>query len=162
MRADGGGEAVRMTRTIEAPPEQVYRAFMDPAQLRRWFGPGGFEVVDAEIEPRVGGRHQTTVTGPRGISGRFVCEIRELVPDERIVMTWNWVFDTPPATADPRESLLTVTFHDAGRGRTELTLLHERLGQDPPDDAASVGSGWVEALDKLVALHAAADRRRFR
>jgi uncharacterized protein YndB with AHSA1/START domain len=161
--ADGmSGEAVRMTRTIEAPPEEVYRAFMEPAQLRRWFGPGGFEVLDVEIDARPGGRHQTRVTGPRGIRGRFVCEIRDLVPGERIVMTWSWLFDHPPAAAPPKESLLTVTFREIEPGRTELTLLHERLGQDPPDDAGSVGGGWIEALDKLVALYAGEPDRRIR
>lgn len=149
-----------MTRTIEAPRHDVYRAFMEPAQLRRWFGPGGFEVLDVEIEARVGGRHRTTVTGPRGIRGSFVCEIRELVPGERIVMTWTWVFENPPPMAAPQQSLLTLTLREVGQGRTELTLIHERLSDVPPDDASSVRSGWFEALDKLVALYSGAAQRR--
>ena len=47
---------VRLERTIPAPPDQVYRAWLDPEVLRRWLAPGGLEVSRLELEARVGGR----------------------------------------------------------------------------------------------------------
>lgn len=142
-------DAVRMTRTIGAAPDAVYEAFLDPAQLRRWFGPRGFDVVEVDVDPRPGGSHRTAVTGPDGIRGTFDCEIVELVPGERIVMRWAWVSTGPGSDSSPSPSRVTVTLREQRPGETELTLLHERLGTSTPDDAASVGEGWSEALDKL-------------
>jgi uncharacterized protein YndB with AHSA1/START domain len=79
--------SVQLTRTIDAPPDEVYRAFLEPAQLRKWFGPAGFEVANVDVEARVGGRHHTVIAAPDGTRRASVCEIRELVPGERIVMT---------------------------------------------------------------------------
>ena len=59
-------DSVRLTRTIQAPPEEVYRAWTEPDRLRRWFGPDGFEVLEVELEARPGGRYRTAVTGPGG------------------------------------------------------------------------------------------------
>ena len=35
---------ISLTRVFDAPPELVYRAFVDPDQLCQWFGPEGFSV----------------------------------------------------------------------------------------------------------------------
>lgn len=146
-------DAVRLTRTIEASPDEVYRAFLDPALLSKWFGPSGFDVVEADVDARVGGHHRTVLTGPDGIRGSFACELRELVPGERIVMTWRWVFETPASRADPQESLLTITLREAAPGATLLTLVHDRLGVHPPEDRESVRGGWTGALDKLASIY---------
>jgi uncharacterized protein YndB with AHSA1/START domain len=147
--ADPSGTAVRLTRTIGASPDDVYRAFLDPAQLRRWFGPRGFEVAEVDVDARVGGHHHTVIVAPDGSRHAFVCEIRELVPGERIVM--DWVFEGPEPRADPEHSLLTVTLREASPGATELTLHHDRLGA--PEDREGVREGWTEALDRLGSLY---------
>jgi uncharacterized protein YndB with AHSA1/START domain len=53
-----------VSRTIQAPPGEVYRAFLDPAVLRRWFFPQGHELIDVTVDERVGGRHRTEVVSP--------------------------------------------------------------------------------------------------
>jgi uncharacterized protein YndB with AHSA1/START domain len=92
--AAGGKDSVRLTRTLPAPPSEVYRAFLDPEMLRRWFGPADVRVLDVEVDPRPGGTHRTAVAGLDGARGVIMCRLRELVPDQRIVMTWSWVADS--------------------------------------------------------------------
>lgn len=48
--------AVHLRRTIAAPPDRVYRAWLDPALIARWFAPTGLTVRRAEVDERVGGR----------------------------------------------------------------------------------------------------------
>src|SRR5215213_10179741 len=48
--------AVHVRRTIAAPPERVYRAWLDPELMAKWFAPAGFTVRKAEVDERVGGR----------------------------------------------------------------------------------------------------------
>jgi uncharacterized protein YndB with AHSA1/START domain len=148
--AAGGPGIVRLTRTLPAPPGEVYRAFLDPDRLRRWFGPADVRVLDVEVDPRPGGTHRTALTGPDGTRGVIVCRLRELVPDERIVMTWSWVADG--GTYGPQESLLTIELRPAAPGSTELTLIHSGLNGFPDEDPGGIRLAWEQAMAKLARL----------
>jgi uncharacterized protein YndB with AHSA1/START domain len=50
-----GGDVVRLERTFEADIERVFRAFTDPDELVRWWGPMDVRTSVAEIDLRVGG-----------------------------------------------------------------------------------------------------------
>ncbi|MGV1046936.1 MAG: SRPBCC family protein [Solirubrobacterales bacterium] len=147
--------AVRITRTIAAPPQKVYRAWLDPELLRRWLAPASLAVAAVEVEERLGGHHRTWQVGPDGEDvGGFDATIVELVPGERIVFEWRFV--GPDRVADPsHDSRLTISLSAAPGGATELNLVHERLDalhEAMPEVADNVGRGWEMALDKLAVL----------
>jgi uncharacterized protein YndB with AHSA1/START domain len=144
-------DSLRLTRTIQTSPDEVYRALIEPSQLSLWFAPAGFEVTDVDVDARVGGRHHTVIVGPDDTRHAFVCEIRELVPGERIVMTF--VFEGPEPVPEPHETLLTITLRETAPGTTELTLVHDRLLVPEPEEREEVRGGWDEALDKLVSIY---------
>jgi uncharacterized protein YndB with AHSA1/START domain len=52
-----GTHEIKISRVFDAPPELVYRAFVDPDQLSEWFGPVGFSVPPetAHVDARPGG-----------------------------------------------------------------------------------------------------------
>jgi uncharacterized protein YndB with AHSA1/START domain len=134
--------SVTIVRTIEAPPEAVFAAFVEPDKVALWWGPDEGPVLSAEIEPRVGGRfhirfHLAEDGSDRGSSGRF--EIFD--PPRRLVMSWAWDDE-----ADP-DSRLDVTFRPVEAG-TEVMLVHSLLTDAK---APSHERGWSGALDKLVA-----------
>lgn len=144
--------AVRVERTFAAPPNRVYRAWLDPELLRRWLAPGENEVTHVEVEERVGGRyriHQAHRGEPKG-----GCEgkVLELVPNERIVLLWGWC--GPEFGAGPvYDSRMTITLRPTADGGTLLTLVHERLDELAavrPDIAHNVDRGWAMTLDKLA------------
>lgn len=111
--------AVRLQRTIPAPPDRVYRAWLDPDLLRRWLAPTGFTVTRVEVDERVGGHHRIWQAGPDGDMGGFDCELLELVPNQRIVFRWRFV--GPDRVAGPaHDSRLTITLRDALGGATAL------------------------------------------
>jgi uncharacterized protein YndB with AHSA1/START domain len=146
--------AVRLQRTIPAPPDRVYRAWLDPDLLARWMAPGALDVTRAEVDERVGGQFRIWHASADGDVGGFEAELLELVPGERIVFRWGFV--GPDRLAGPTyDSLLTITLREAPDGGTALTLVHERLDELAaalPDVADSVGRGWELALDKLEQL----------
>jgi uncharacterized protein YndB with AHSA1/START domain len=145
---------VRLERTIAAPPRQVYRAWLEPEMLRRWLAPGGVEVTRAEVDGRAGGHFRIWQSASGANAGGFDCELLELVPDERLVFRWGFV--GPDRTDGPvYDSLLTITLRATGAGRTDLTLVHERLdglAADMPYVAENVRPGWEDVLKKLDTL----------
>jgi uncharacterized protein YndB with AHSA1/START domain len=154
MNVTGQHAAVRLERTIPAPPGQVYRAWLDPELLARWMAPGTYAVTRAEVDERVGGHYRIWHADPSGTEvGGFDCELAELVPGQRIVFRWGFV---GPERRDGAtfDSLLTVTLREAPGGGTVLTLVHERLDDLAaalPEVAENVGPGWQDVLGKLAA-----------
>lgn len=144
--------AVRIQRTVPAPPHRVYRAWLEPDLLRRWLAPGGLRVTRVDVDERVGGRYRIWHADGDADVGGFECELLELVPDQRLVFRWGFV--GPERTDGPAyDSLLTVTFAEAPGNGTLLTLVHERLDRlatDLPHVADNVGPGWSLALEKLA------------
>ena len=134
--------AVALDRVIAAPRTKVYRAWLDPTMLARWFGPDDFSVVVATVDERVGGVHQVEMLNPDGGHTTFVSTIEELIPDERIVFRFKF---------DPEgdESKLTLTFADSESGGTALRLEHERLISEGTFNGDSVNVGWGQTLAKL-------------
>jgi uncharacterized protein YndB with AHSA1/START domain len=140
---------LRLTRRIKAKPATVFRAWTNSGQLKKWWGPPGFTVPDAEIDLRVGGRYRIVMQPPQGPAVTLSGEYREVSPPNRLVYTWAWG-DKP--VDESGESLVTVEFRAAGR-ETELVIMHERL---PEPAQADHEKGWKGCLDRLETLHSAA------
>jgi uncharacterized protein YndB with AHSA1/START domain len=137
--------AVALERVIAAPRSKLYRSWLDPALLARWFGPDDFSVTVASVDERVGGVHRVEMLDLDGGHHTFDSVIEELVPDERIVFTFK--FDP-----EAEETKLTLTFRDADGGGTLLRLDHERITTEGSLDTQSVNVGWGQTLSKLQAF----------
>jgi uncharacterized protein YndB with AHSA1/START domain len=57
---------VRIERVIDAPRDEVFRAWTDPDELRRWWGPGEYATRYAEIDLRPGGDYLLVIEGVEG------------------------------------------------------------------------------------------------
>ena len=76
---------VRLHRVLTAPPERVYRAFLNPPALARWLPPHGFTATVHELDARVGGVHRISFTNfGTGSSHSFGGKYLELIPNELI------------------------------------------------------------------------------
>lgn len=141
--------SLRLTRTIDANPDAVFRAWTDPDRMKRWMCPEGAVVEAAESDPVVGGAYRVVMRTDDGNRHTASGEYREIERPRRLVFTWGW--EEEGASVDPGGSLVTVELEDRDGG-TELVLLHERL----PDAESRAGheSGWTGALDNLARLFA--------
>src|SRR5690606_25628101 len=85
---------VRLHRVLRAPPERVYRAFLDSDALAKWLPPNGFAGKVHHLDARVGGTFRMSFTNfTTGASHSFGGEYLELVPHERLRYTDS--FDDP-------------------------------------------------------------------
>lgn len=135
----------RASRLIPATPAECYRAWTEPAILTRWFCPGEMSVQVHELELEVGGRFRMEMQDADGTPHIPYGEYLELVPDERITMTWQWAGGTFT------DSVVTVTFTAEGDG-TRVDIVHEKLPDAARADAHT--EGWGGCLENMEALFA--------
>lgn len=136
---------VRLHRVLRAPPERVYRAFLDPHAMAKWLPPHGFTGVVHEMAPMVGGHYRMSFTNLNtGKSHSFGGTYLEIVPDEKIVYTDK--FEDPNL---PGEMRTTITLKKVSVG-TELTAVQEGIPDAIPTEACYLG--WQESLSLLTLL----------
>src|SRR6185369_7620314 len=90
---------IKLHRVLRAPPERVYRAFVDADAYAKWLSPHGFTCKVHHLEPKVGGTFRMSFTNfSSGNSHSFSGEYLELVPHERIRYTDRFEDPNLPGT----------------------------------------------------------------
>jgi uncharacterized protein YndB with AHSA1/START domain len=139
------GHTIRLHRVFKAPPERVYRAFLDPDAMARWSPPYGFIGKVHESDPRVGGGYRMSFTNfGTGATHTFGGTYTELVPNERIRYTDR--FDDPNL---PGEMDITVTLRQVMCG-TEVVIVQAGVPEVIPPEMCHLG--WQESLAQLAHL----------
>jgi uncharacterized protein YndB with AHSA1/START domain len=136
---------VRFQRVLRAPPERVYRAFLDPDATPKWLPPNGFTCKVHELDARAGGKYRMSFTNfSSGKSHSFGGTYLELVPNERIRHT-----DTFEDANLPGAMQVTITLKKVSCG-TELNIVQEGIPDVIPPEACVLG--WQESLALLALL----------
>src|SRR6266496_4337331 len=121
---------IRLHRVLQAPPERVYRAFLDANAMVKWLPPNGFTGQVHHLDAKVGGTYKMSFTNfTTGNSHSFGGEYLELVPNERIVHTDR--FDDPNM---PGEIVTTLIIKQVSVG-TELNVIQEGIPEAIPAEA---------------------------
>jgi len=134
--------AITLRRTIPARRGEVFRAWTDPAELKRWWARPGFTVVDAQVDLRIGGGFRIDTRPDVGNVFSVFGSYREVRAPERLVYTWAW----QGTRMDGIETLVTVDFREAGQD-TEVLLTHE--GFDTQGDHTAHRDAWIGCFDRL-------------
>lgn len=140
---------VRLNKLVQAPAQKVYDAWLDPAQIKRWWMPGEKAVcTNAQVDARVGGSYRIAMGEMAGV-GTFV----ELDPPHRIVMTWNWEGGPPMAV----NSQITIELFEIDNPHasddnpipraTEIVFTHDRLAT--AIERSEHTGGWWSVLQAL-------------
>jgi uncharacterized protein YndB with AHSA1/START domain len=139
---------VIITRTFDAPRALVFRAWIDPMHLARWWGPKGFTNPVCEVDARVGGKWHIVMRAPDGSDYPCGGVYREIVEPERLVFTNIATDKEGNAIID---GLTTVLFDDEG-GKTKLTLQTRGAAMVPYAAAYLSGmeAGWTQSLERLA------------
>ena len=136
---------VRFHRVLKAPPERVYRAFLDPDAMAKFLPPHGFTGRVLEMDARVGGVYRMQFTNfSSGHTHAFGGKYLELVPNEKIVNTD--LFDDPNL---PGQMITTISLKAVSCG-TELTAVQEGIPEAIPVEMCYLG--WQETLALLAQL----------
>ena len=134
---------VRLHRVLRAPPDRVYRAFLNPEAMAKWLPPHGFTGKVHQIDAKVGGGYRMSFTNfGTGKSHSFSATYVELTPHERIRHTDQ--FDDPNL---PGQMHVTISLAKVACG-TELSIVQEGIPAAIPVEFCYLG--WQESLSLLA------------
>lgn len=135
-------------RTYDVPIAQVFRAWSDPKLKARWFA-GSTDALDAgySLDFRVGGREVNRGGPPGGPVYTYESEFRDIVPEQRIVYTYEMCADGNRISV----SVATVQFRSQG-ATTHLILTEQGVFLDGHDTAAQREEGTRSMMDSLGAV----------
>jgi uncharacterized protein YndB with AHSA1/START domain len=138
--------AFTLTRLLKAPRKLVFRAFIEPDQMRHWWVPSGFTMLSCKLDLREGGAWRMRIKSDE--TGAIQTEVgvyREIREPERLSFTHAWV--RANGTLTPT-TLVTVRFI-ARRDGTEVSFHQEDFATAAA--CQSHADGWSTSLDKLTA-----------
>jgi uncharacterized protein YndB with AHSA1/START domain len=127
-------KVIQVTRIFKATVDQVWKAWTDPEQVKRWWGPDMFTCPRADIDFREGGISIVVMRAPQHLGGNdmySIWEYKKIIPGQRIEFIQNLADANGnkmkpvqlgmPADF-PEDVLTVVTFKDLGKGSTEMTV----------------------------------------
>jgi len=148
IEADPNLPTIRIIRDFDAPPDRVFKAWVDPKLIVQWLGPKSGEIRIDTWDARTGGSYRYASLEDGEEVAAFYGSFHEVRPSERLVQTFTWE-GMPDGV-----SLETMTFQDLGEGRTRtigLSVVDSFEGRDAIM-ASGMDVGVNEGYEKLDAL----------
>ena len=142
-----------LTRLIDAPRENVYRCWTEPALLKQWFAPKPYETPVVEVDVRPGASSLFVMRGPDGQDMPNRGVYLEVVPNERLVATDAFIEAWQPS--EKPFMTMILTFEKQG----DKTLYTARVRHWTAEDREAHEKmgfhvGWGICTDQLAALAA--------
>ena len=139
---------LKIIRVFDAPRRVVFKAWTDPEQLARWWGPKGFTNPLCEVDARPGGAIRIIMRAPDGASHEMSGVFQEIIEPERLVFTNRAI----GSNGEPLlEGLTTVQFTEQ-EGKTTMTLDTSAVALLPEANRmlSGMNDGWNQSLERLT------------
>lgn len=147
-----------LERTVDVPPELVWKAWTTPEHLLKWFTPAPWKTVECQIDLKPGGIFSTVMESPEGERHPNMGCYLEIVPNRKLVWTDALLPGFRPAQGRPMNSFSFITAYvilePHGTGGTKYTAVAVHSNEEEKEKHKAMGfyEGWGAALDQLVAL----------
>lgn len=149
-RSRAGKDEPVARHQVDAPPDDVFAAWVTPQILETWWGPEGFTTTVRRLDPVEGGRFAFEMTAPDGAScvmtGVYTKIDRPTLLVFEIIGHCN--LNLPHGVRPQQKpSLVTVRFSDC-EGKTDIAVSHALLNAEYQTLTAF---NWSGALAKIPA-----------
>ncbi len=135
------------TRTFDAPPEVVFKAWTEPEQFARWWGAAdgaGTPLDTVRMDVRPGGEwHAITRASDGSAEYPFAGIYKEIDAPGRLVFTLTDGLEPDPN----RQHLVTITFTERD-GKTEMNF--SQVGQMAERNFQGLSYGYDKFFGKLA------------
>lgn len=145
-----------VSRVVNAPQALVFEVWTKPEHLAQWWGPNGYTTTHQEMSFKVGGRRKFIMHGPDGADYPNEIVYHEITPPSKLRYGHSG-----PNDPDGVNFTTTVTFEDAGAGRTRISMtavfpskemlelvIRERGAKKGGEETIAKLAAYVEQLNK--------------
>ena len=160
MKTDSDVKEFLISREFDAPREKVWKAWTDPAEMKKWWGPKGCQILQLKMDLREGGtNHYCMRYANQDMWGKMV--YREIKAPERMVWVNSFSDEKGGLTRHPlRETwpiqMLTTLTLTERQGKTTVTV--QWLPISPTEverkefdrGHGSMQQGWTGTFDQLA------------
>lgn len=140
-----------LTRLIDALPEKVYQAWVDPEMMKEWFCPRPWRVTHVESEVRPGGSSLVIMRGPEGQEFPNRGVYLEVIPGKKLVFTDAYVSAWVPSEKPFMTAVVTFE-NEGGKTRYTATAHHWNEADKQQHEQMGFHEGWGKAADQLELL----------
>ena len=141
-------DSFTIERHYDAAPSRIYRAFADQQAKAKWFGgPPSSTAEDVSFDFREGGRETLVTVMPDGNRFGFYVTYCDIVPDERIVYTYEMTMNGERISV----SVATVEIRPGATGGADLSVTEHGVYLDGLDKPEMRRQGSEELLNALGA-----------
>ena len=140
-----------ITRLIDAPPAALFKAWTNPALLKRWFAPLPYTTPLAELDVRPGGSSFIVMRGPDGIDLPNRGVYLEVVENEKLVVTDAFTEAWVPS-AQPFMTLVLTFEREGDQTQYTARVRHWTLADRQKHEQMGFHQGWGQCTDQLAAL----------
>ncbi|MCR4267745.1 SRPBCC family protein [Nitratireductor sp. ZSWI3] len=141
-----------LARIIDAPRENIFRAWTDAEILKTWFVPAPWTIAKAELDVRPGGANLIVMRDPDGNEYPNPGVYLEIVENERIVITDAYTGEWQPSEKPFMTAIITL--EDAGEGKTRYIAraLHWTVEDREAHEKMGFHEGWGQCAEQLEAV----------
>lgn len=144
---------MRLTAEFAAPVARLWRAFTDPRQLERFWGPPGWPATFTEFDLTVGGRARYHMTSPQGEASRGAWEFLRIDAPASFEVLDSFVGEDGEALEGFPAMRMVFSFDETDAG-SRLTNVTYFSSLDGLEQAVAMGAveGSRMAMDQLDAV----------
>jgi uncharacterized protein YndB with AHSA1/START domain len=146
-----GQHELVLSRLVPVPRAAIYKAWTTPELLKEFFVPKPWSMASVDIDPRPGGRWNSTMRSPEGEEFPNTGVFLELVPNERLVFTDAYSEGWVPTEKPFFTGIIELSDEDGGT-RYTARARHWRAEDMEAHSNMGFHDGWGTVLDQLVAL----------
>jgi uncharacterized protein YndB with AHSA1/START domain len=143
-----------VTTALAASPERVWRLWVDPRQLERWWGPDPYQAAVVGHDLRPGGHVSYVMTGPEGDQHKGYWRVTDVEPP------WRLLFEDcfADGSGEPNDELpvsrseVAIEVVDDARTRMTITSVYDTTAELEQVLAMGMEQGIRTAVEQIDAL----------
>ncbi|HUV32750.1 MAG TPA: SRPBCC family protein [Devosiaceae bacterium] len=140
-----------LERTVDVPPDLVWRAWTEPELLKQWFVPRPWTIKEVELDLRPGGVFRSVMRSPEGQDFPNTGCVLDVVPKTRLVFTEALGPGYRPLQSEmPFTAVIDITPDGKGGTHYVATAIHRDDAGRKQHEEMGFHQGWGTAFDQLV------------
>lgn len=147
---DRNNQAHQIVMSLAVPKEKVWQCFTNSSLVKQWYSQPPYQVVEADMDIRPGGRQVITVSGPDGKRLSTTEVILEVVSGEKLVFTDAFDRAWKPSSKATKVTEIKLDSVPTGTRISLCVSYWDKTDQESLDKHFE--DGWKGAVDRIEGL----------